>query len=68
MKKYIYNIIILLIGIFVLLVAVSALYTSIVLIDTGTTCSILLGILLIIVSTLVGGIGGMLISKFKLLD
>lgn len=68
MKKYIYNFIILLIGLIVLLVAVSTFYTSIVLIDTGTKCSIVLGILLTIVSTLVGGIGGILISKFKLLD
>lgn len=68
MKKYIYNLIILLLGLIVLLVAVSTFYISIVLIDTGTTSSIILGVLLIMVSTLIGGIGGLTISKFKLPD
>lgn len=68
MKKYIYNLIILIIGFFILSIAVADLYVGIMLIATGTTSSILFGILLIIVSILIGGIGGILIDESKMLD
>lgn len=68
MKKYIYRAIIILLGLIVLIVAVFIFYTSLVLIEINTTSSILLGVLLIFASTLIGGIGGLIISKFKLLD
>lgn len=49
-------------------IAIASLYISILLIATGITSSILPSILLIIVSILIGGIGGKLVDKSKMLD
>ena len=68
MKKYFFRLILILFGFIIICIGILLSYISLILIDTPEKSDTILGIILIVIATFMGGVGGILISKFKMLD